>query len=64
MKRGINIALPVALAMAPLARGFHFSTAESPARVVFTECEHVIVVIGSRVVSVIPVSFIGEGGKR
>lgn len=64
MKRGINTALPVALAMAPLACGFHISTAENPARVVFAGREHVIVVIGARVVSIIPAFFIGGGGKR
>jgi hypothetical protein len=64
MKIGINTALLIALAMAPLARGFHFSTAENPARVVFTDRERVIVVSGSRVVSVIPAFFIGGGGKR
>jgi hypothetical protein len=50
MKRGINTALPVAHAMAPLACGFHFFTAENPARVVFTEREHVIVVRGNAIV--------------
>jgi hypothetical protein len=50
--------------MAPLACGFHFSTVENPARVVFTKREHVIVVIGARVVSTIPAFFIGGGGKR
>ena len=64
MKIGINTALPVALAMAPLACVFHFSTAENPARVVFTEREHLIVVSGARVVSVIPSFFISGGEKR
>jgi hypothetical protein len=64
MKRGSNAALPVAHAMAPLACGFHFSTVENPARVVFTKREHAIVVIGARVVSIIPAFFMGGGGKR
>jgi hypothetical protein len=64
MKIGINTALLVALAMAPPACGFHFSSAENPARVVFTEHGHVIVVSGARVVSVIPAFFIGGGEKR
>jgi hypothetical protein len=64
MKIGIDTALPVALATAPLACGFHFSAAENPAKVVFTDREHVIVVSGARVVSVIPATFIGGGGKR
>jgi len=64
MKRGIYTALPVALAMAPLACGFHFSTAENSASEGSAEREHVIVVSGARVVSVIPAFFIGGGGKR
>ena len=64
MKRGISTALPVTLAMEPPACGFHFSTAENPARVVFTDRERVIVVSGSRVVSVIAAFFIGGGGNR
>jgi hypothetical protein len=50
MKRGIYTALPVAHAMAPVACGFHFFTAENPARVVFTAREHVIVVRGNAIV--------------
>lgn len=64
MRIGVNTALLVALAMGPLACGFHFSTAENSARVFFTEREHVIVVNGARVASVIHAFFIGGGKKR
>jgi hypothetical protein len=64
MKRGSNTTLLVAQAMGSLACGFHFSTAENPARAVFTGREHVIGVIGARVVSIIPAFYIGGGGKR
>jgi hypothetical protein len=63
-ERGSHTALLVEHAMAPLARGFHFSIAENPVRVVFTEREQGIVVSDGRIVSIIPAFSIGVGGKR